>query len=208
MIRILAILTIAGALLSCASDKGAAPGKLVFRDDFNRAELGASWLDTGGGYRIVAGELRAEGARNKPLWLVPKLPPNARVEIDARSASEAVDIKLELFGDGRSRPTTVSYTATSYVFILGGWGNSRSIIARMNEHGKDRQVRTEPRGVPGKTYRFSVTRSGSHVSWLVDREVFLEMDDPEPLVGPGHEHLAFNNWESEVFFDNLAIYEI
>jgi hypothetical protein len=199
-------------VLGCSAGRGeTAPedkGKLVFSDSFDRAEIGPDWNDTGGGYRIVNGELRAQGARNKPLWLKKKLPRNARVEFTAHSESEAVDIKVELWGDGVSRAIKASYTATSYVVILGGWNNSRSIIARMDEHGDDRKVRTEPRGVPGKRYRFSVVRMGDVISWLLDGEKFLEMDDEEPLFGPGHEHFAINNWASEVFFDDLVIYEI
>jgi hypothetical protein len=31
------------------------------------------------------------------------------------------------------------------------------------------------------------------------------MNDPEPLEGPGHDHFAFNDWEAELWFDNLHI---
>ena len=31
------------------------------------------------------------------------------------------------------------------------------------------------------------------------------MTDPKPLEGPGHDHFAFNNWQAELFFDNLRI---
>ncbi len=181
---------------------------LIFEDKFERRELGNDWFDTGGGYSIVNGELRAQGARNKPLWLKKKLPQNARVEFTARSMSDAVDIKVELFGDGKSQATEASYTATSYVVILGGWQNTRSIIARMNEHGRDRKVRTDPKGIKGKNYRFSIVRKGDRLTWFLDSASFLEMNDPEPLNGPGHEFFSINNWESEVYFDNFAVYEI
>ncbi len=183
-------------------------GDLVFEDNFDRETLGDQWLDTGGGYRIVNGELRAQGAKNKPLWLKKKLPRNARVNFTARSESDAVDIKVELFGDGKSKAIQASYTATSYVVILGGWNNSRSIIARMNEHGDDRQTRTEPKGVRGKRYDFSITRVANKVTWYLDGETFLEMDDGSPLEGKGHEYFAINNWTSEVFFDNFAVYKL
>ncbi len=198
--------------VGCSAErKGSASSpqrKLVFEDRFDRTELGSDWLDTGGRYRIVDGELRAQGARNKPLWLKRKLPRNAQVEFTARSMSPAVDIKVELWGDGTSKAIKASYTATSYVVVLGGWNNSRSIIARMNEHGKDRKVRTEPKGVPGKRYRFSIHRKDNLFSWSLNGDSFLEMDDPNPLEGPGHEYFAVNNWESEVFFDDIAVYKL
>ena len=183
-------------------------GRLVFEDDFDRKEIGDAWLDTGGGYRIVDGALRIQGAKNKPLWLKHELPRDARVEFTARSESPEVDIKAEFFGDGKSRAERVSYTATSYVVILGGWNNKRSIIARMNEHGDDRFVRESPKGIQGKTYRFAVARKGKSFKWYLNDELFLEMTDTSPLVGSGHDHFAFNNWASEVFFDDLRIFEL
>ena len=195
--------------IGCSKTDDNAPflkeGKMVFEDNFDRTELGDNWLNTGGDYRIVDGMLRIEGAKNKPLWLKKKLPTDARISFTARSESDAVDIKAEIFGDGESKAIKASYTATSYVVILGGWNNRRSIIARMNEHGDDRQVREDPRGVPGKTYRFDIVRKGNLFSWYLDSERFLEMNDAAPLKGPGHEHFAFNNWASEVFFDDLAV---
>ncbi|MCP4678306.1 MAG: hypothetical protein GY854_22900 [Deltaproteobacteria bacterium] len=210
--RIHIVIAIAAFVLGCSSERSASSpsvsGKLVFEDHFSRTDVGPDWLDTGGGYRIVDGRLRAQGARNKPLWLKRKLPRNARVEFTARSMSPAVDIKAELWGDGKSRATKSSYTATSYVVILGGWNNSRSIIARMNEHGKDRESRKAPKGVVGKLYNFSIERKGNLFTWSLNGESFLEMNDSEPLTGPGHEHFAFNNWETEVFFDDVSIFEL
>jgi hypothetical protein len=220
MLRFVFISFVTASALGCSSSKtsnesaessgrrGKPAERLVFKDSFDRDELGADWLDTGGGYKIVNGELRAQGAHNKPLWLKPKLPRDAKIEFTARSMSPAVDIKVELWGDGKSKAIEASYTATSYVVILGGWNNTRSIIARMNEHGKDRKVRKEPEGVQGKQYRFSIVRKGNLLSWRLDGGPFLEMDDPDPLDGQGHEHFAFNNWESEVIFDEIAIFEI
>jgi hypothetical protein len=33
----------------------------------------------------------------------------------------------------------------------------------------------------------------------------LDFYDPEPLRGEGHDRFAFNNWESQLYFDNLRI---
>lgn len=211
--RIYAIVIAAAAAISCSGGSGdqtpAVGGRKVFEDTFDRTDLGVDWGDTSSGrYKIVDGQLRVKGARNRPLWLKRKLPRNARVEFTARSESPAVDIKVEVYGDGRSFAKQASYTATSYVVILGGWNNSRSIIARMDEHGSDRQERSSPKGEPGRTYKFSIVRKGGLLSWFLDGEPFLEMDDAAPLEGVGHEHFAFNNWASEVFFDDFAVYDI
>ena len=207
---------VVAAALSCAGctlkssepapDADALPeGKVVLTEKFD-GPLGARFNDTSdGAYAVVDGKLRAQGAHNRPLWLKEKLPGDARIDFTARSLSPAVDIKVELYGDGKSYAKEASYTATSYVLILGGWNNSRSIIARMDEHGRDRKVRKEPPGEVGRTYAFCAVRRGGSLAWYVDGERFLSLDDPEPLRGAGHEHLAFNNWESEVYFDDLVI---
>ena len=33
----------------------------------------------------------------------------------------------------------------------------------------------------------------------------MKMVDPDPLYGAGHDHFAFNNWASDLWFDNLVI---
>jgi hypothetical protein len=208
----------AAALLGagCASETSAPAaanaaipeGKIVLSEKFD-GPLAERFLDTSdGAYSVADGGLRAQGAHNHPLWLKQKLPADARIDFTARSLSPAVDIKVEVFGDGASFAKKASYTATSYVLILGGWNNSRSVIARMDEHADDRKVREEPRGETGRTYAFTVVRRGGALEWYLDGERFLDFDDAAPLRGPGHEHFAFNNWESEVVFDDLAVYRL
>jgi len=176
-----------------------------FVDDFERAPIGTAYKQTGGNWRIEAGELRVQGAKNHPLWLLRTLPRDVRVEFDARSESPEGDIKVEIFGDGASYAKGDSYTATSYVIIFGGWNNSTNVLARMDEHGRDRVV-GEPRKVePGRVYRFRIERIDSALTVWVDDAVLLQMDDSEPLKGRGHDHFGFNNWQSELFFDNLKV---
>ncbi len=177
-----------------------------FTDTFDRAELGPDWLDTGGNWRIVDGAVQGQGARNHPLWLRRRLPRDARIEFDAWSDSAAGDLKVEVWGDGESFARTVSYSnATSYVVIFGGWSNSLNVLARIDEHAANRRQRVGPRVVPGQRYHFTIERRGRVLRWLLDGHPMLEWDDPEPLAGPGHEHFAFNNWETRVHFDNLTI---
>lgn len=88
---------------------------------------------------------------------------------------------------------------------LGGWHNSVNVLARLDEHAADRRQRVGPRVVPGQRYHFQVERRARVLRWLLDGNPMLEWDDPEPLAGPGHEHFAFNNWETRVHFDNLRI---
>ena len=192
------------ALLGCTpqGDPGIGAG---FFDDFERAQLGADYEKTGGNWRIENGELHVRGAKNHPLWLLRTLPRDVRVELDARSETPDGDIKVEVFGDGASHARSDRYQATSYVVIFGGWQNSKNVLARMDEHGSDR-VLGEPRKVEvGKTHHFRIERRGGILTVWVDGAILLEMDDSDPLYGRGHDHFAFNNWQSDLWFDNLKI---
>jgi hypothetical protein len=199
---------LAAALLviaSCTPQGDPGIGPEGFRDDFDRPEVGAQWQTTGGPYAIRNGMLHVKGARNKPLWLRRTLPRNVRVQLDVRSDSPEGDIKLELFGDGTSKAEQISYTATSYVVIFGGWGNSLNVLARMNEHADDRAVGPPYKVVQGKTYHMKIERRGATITAWVDDHELAKMTDPNPLEGLGHDHFAFNNWQSELWFDNLRI---
>src|SRR6185295_17047286 len=121
---------------------------------------------------------------------------------------ERGDVKVEVFGDGRSYdPDGGGYVATGYEIIFGGWFNSKSIIARLDEHGKDVVARTDVKVVPDRRYHWKIERKGTQLRWYIDdmATAFLMLDDPRPLDGSGHEYLGFNNWETDTWFDNLVI---
>ena len=179
--------------------------KAPFGDDFERSEVGANYFSTGGNYHVVSGKLNIQGARNHPLWLKKRLPRDAVIEVKVMSRSPEGDIKVEAWGDGQSYATTDSYLATSYVFILGGWGNSTSALCRLDEHGGDRKTRGDQRVEPGRTYQFKIQRKGKLVEWFVDGKPFLSFNDDSPLEGDHHSFFAFNNWESDLYFDDLKI---
>ena len=181
------------------------PEGKAFSEDFGSPTLSSAWKNTGASYRIVDGALVIDHAHNHPLWLTSPIPRNAVVELDAWSTDPIGDIKIELWGDGKSFATTPSYTATSYVFIFGGWHNSTSAIARMNEHGADRKTRTDVPVEPNRHYHFRIERRAGHIDWQIDGKPFLTYDDPHPLVGPDHAYLGINDWEVELHFDNIKV---
>jgi len=190
---------------ACTPQGDPAIGPNGYTDDFERQELGDAWHNTGGRYRIEEGWLNVQGARNRPLWLRRRLPRDCRIEFDARSESPQGDIKVEVFGDGTSRATTERYTATSYVVIFGGWNNSLNIIARMDEHADDRAVGPRHPVEIGHTYHMRIERRGQTITAWADDVQLATMEDHDPLAGRGHDHFAINDWEANVFFDNLRI---
>jgi len=187
-----------------------------FHDFFERGTLGDDWRATSPVWRIQGGRLCGRGARNHPLWLKRRLPANARIEFDATSSSSDGDLKIELWGDGKSFAQSTSYTnASSYIAIFGGWKNQFHVLARIDEHAPGRpEVRIDPAGgdvraqpvKSGQTYHFKIERSdGKTLRWLVDDIEILTFSDPAPLKGTGHDHVGFNDWEVPVCFDNLSI---
>lgn len=182
-----------------------------FADKFERVDLGPDWLDTSHGARIKDGKLNLVRAYNHPIWLRRKLPRNVQIDFDAVSRSPSGDLKVELFGDGESfDPDKGRYDPTSYMIVMGGWHNSKSIISRLGEHdeavkaARDRNG-PEPLVTLGKLYHFTVTRRGGTIDWTIDGAPYLSWNDPEPLAGSGHEFFAVNDWEADVSFDNLTI---
>ncbi len=200
---------------------------LPFRDDYsNPATVSENYFSTGGLWRVVepapqqGNWLLSPGVKNNPLWLKASLPNDVAVEFDVRSMSPEGDIKVEIFGDGTDH-------ASGYVLIHGGWNNSISIIARLDEHappfstlpaGKDlvaeglyrenTRVRVEANPFKveiGKTYHWRIERRGKVLSWFIDNQPFMRFEDPLPLTGKGHDRFAFSSWEAQLYFDNLTV---
>jgi hypothetical protein len=190
--------------------------RATFRDDFERAEVGDDYFATGDHFRIEDGRLCVKGARNHPLWLRHRLPLNARIQVEAEAGSDDGDIKLEAWGDGQAAATRISYTdATSYLAIFGGWKNRFHVLARLDEHAADRPELVvtpgseDPRRRPvlrAHRYRLKLERTdGRTLRFWVDDVEMLSFTDPLPLNGPGHDHFAFNDWETPVCFDQLVV---
>ncbi len=204
-----------GKVDGAAADAGVAISPVVAAAPVS--DLGPNWTQAGTtAWRIDNGKLCGQGAKNHGVWLNKVLPVNARIEFDASSDSQDGDMKAEVWGDGQSAATSLSYTnATSYLAILGGWHNKFHVLARINEHGDDRKEikvdkeSDDPRQKPvtrGQTYHFKIERTDAKtVRWSIDGVEMAAFADDAPLLGAGHDHFGFNDWDAKVCFDNVRV---
>lgn len=187
-----------GCLPHDRAARGAVTASSPFVDEFDDVDLGDRYFAQGGSWRVVRGALTTLGDRNLPLWLDESLPRNVRVDVDVTSASTAVDMKVELFGDGVRHES-------GYIVIVGGWNNTLSGIARLDEHEKAR-VMNRTKYEQGRTYHLTAQRTdGATVELFIDGDKVASYRDQTPLYGPGNDRFAFSGWESEVTFDHLKI---
>jgi hypothetical protein len=168
-----------------------------FEDLFERAHIGPNYSKYGGTWNIDQGVLTSHGDRNIPLWLNRQLPANVKIDVDVWSTSVAVDMKIELFGDGIKHES-------GYIIIFGGWKNKITAIARLDEHEKRRKDK-KTKWKKGQKYHWTIQRQGNELQFLVDDKLIVKYNDANPLKGPGHDRLGFTNWESVVHYDNLKI---
>lgn len=211
-----------GKVQATATQPDGAP-IMVMVSEGGAIEIGPDWVQTPpkqgfpSAWRIENGRLCGQNAQNHGIWLNRVLPPNARIEFDAMSDSPMGDLKAEVWGDGQSGATGVTYNnATSYLTIFGGWKNTLHVLARLDEHAENRRVirvqgpaADDPRERPvgrGQMYHFKIERvDGRTVRWFIDNNEMLSWADDQPLVGLGHDHFGFNDWEVKVCFDNVKV---
>jgi hypothetical protein len=194
-------------IVSGGCRRKSAPVVTEFTDTFDRNELGSEWHDTGGNYRLEKGAIVARQARHHPLWLRRPLPVNAAIEFDAWTSSPGGDIRVVLYGDGKStNPDGEGCQSSGYALVFGGWGNKLTVICRgADASGGHVRARSDWPVVPERQYHFYITRQDGLLSWFIAGHDVAQWLDPAPLSGPGHTAFGFDGGEGEVTFDNLTI---
>lgn len=184
---------------------GISGGTLVFEDQFERSEVGAQWqVKHAGEWTIDNGALKAnvvaeEEARNQGIWLSKPLPDKVRVVFQSRSLSKVGDTKCEIFA-------TEPKHEAGYSVIFGGWSNTINTIARRGEHEPQRVVQSEHQKVEqGRTYTWTVVRNDHVVRWYIDGQFMIAYDDTDAVRGT---FFGFNNWATDLRFDNVQVYAL
>ena len=66
-------------------------------------------------------------------------------------------------------------------------------------------IRPELKVEKGKRYHVVITRRGGDLRWELDGALAMELHDPAPLSGKGHDRFGFSSWQNDTYFDNLKI---
>ena len=187
------------ALVGCSDEPKT---KLLYSYNFDDGKLGPEWKKEGGTWEVVNGRLHSPRAMNRDLVLTKPLPPQAVIELEMISHSPQVDVKFRAWGDVQSEMHDGAYH-----FILGGWNNSKSIIAPLGEHDP-RSAAIMRKMEKDHWYKIKVVRCKGKIDLYVDGGKFLSYEDKEPLDTSVYKYFSFANWKTDCEFDNLRIYEI
>lgn len=66
-------------------------------------------------------------------------------------------------------------------------------------------VRPDLKVEKGKRYHMVITRRAGALRWEIDGALALELRDPAPFSGKGHDRFGFSSWQNDTYFDNLKI---
>ena len=169
--------------------------EVVFEEGFDAPEWRSQFTGSDKAWTVVDGSLRGSNDKNAGLWWKGDLPREARIEFEATALSDHGDLKVEVFGTRREHQA-------GYVVIFGGWKNRVSVLARLDEHGKDRIENRSFVPTPNQKHVFLIERLGNVLSVSVDGKALYRLDDSNPIEGGA---FGFANWEAPVQFDNLRI---
>lgn len=88
---------------------------------------------------------------------------------------------------------------------------ARRALDQLDQHSfykRDTPVvvnRSDLRVEKGRTYHMVVTKQGGRIRWEMDGKPVLELVDPAPLSGSGHDRFGFSSWANDTYFDNLKL---
>ncbi len=178
------------------------------RIEFDARSEGADgdmkWEAFGDGRNHSTGYLFLFGAWHNRESRIAKLDEHAlsEAELKAQLASIVrpyphVAAGLDALVEGIRRP-----------FIEAGARSDLEKLEQGRYYGRETPVvvkRTDLRVVKGRTYHVVVTRQGQDLRWELDRELALQLRDPAPLSGRGHDRFGFSSWTNDTYFDNLSI---
>lgn len=182
--------------------------KLLYHDDFSKADLSVNW-------EIAAGEWRVRDG-----WAEGSYPHNGGGLIYTKQ-SFGCDVLLDF--EGRTVPPSnhdlnFSWCAAGwdyeaddagigYIAGLGGWYDNKTGI----EHYPECEVKSLTQAFQleaGRTYRIQAGSIGGHCFLFVDSRLIMEMHDPDPIDPSKHGRVGLGVYASHAQFRNVKVYEI
>lgn len=186
--------------------------KLIFSDDFERAELGDTWTATSGVWAIEDGHLRGAGTlvSTRPILQGDK-PQYQRLEFDATTDVEPYPFKILEGGpepevtvcditpfihclspdnvpvDRKNRPLHVWHTG--YFFQFGGWYNTRNMLRRKGDIVLD-QKDAALTITPNKRHHIIVENDEGFLRMFVDGQLVFQHVDKQPINHPDHGYVG------------------
>jgi hypothetical protein len=123
------------------------------------------------------------------------------------------ELRAQLAAEARPYPRRVQGIDAVVEAVQGPFSRwqARRSLAELDAHAyyrRDTPVvvkRTDLRVERGRTYHMIVTRKAGVIRWEMDGRPVLELDDPTPLSGSGHDRFGFSSWQNDTYFDNLKL---
>lgn len=180
---------------ACAALGADTDWKLVFRDDFERTEIGSDWREVEGA-SIVNGRMRLVGTVN------------ARI-----SRGFKPDIRLEFDGWALDGVPPCDMSATLCGGEDVGWGYLLGFGARWNHanHLVGPGVSFADLKPPfviehGKKYHCVAQKEGKQISYTVNGRKLFDVRTEDPIGGPGFDLAGVITWTG-MEVDNVRVYE-
>lgn len=180
--------------LSGLSAAAETPWKLVFQDDFDRAELGADW-DVEPGMSIINGRMRLVGTIDAKINRHFK--PDIRLEFDgwAVEGIPPCDMSVTLCG---------GEVGMGYLLGFGAQNNHANHLIGPGVHFVDH---SPPFVIEqGKKYHCVAQKEGKHISYVVNGTTLFDVTTDDPLGGPGFDVAGILAWTG-LDIDNVRVYE-
>ena len=170
------------------------PWKLVFKDNFNRKNIGDNWKIIHGNWKI---ENNALSGRGDAIYINKKFPGDQKLVFSAWVDKSKAACDLDgILGD----KSMAKYGNNGYLFAFGTYGNNFSKINRE----KVQVVKiAKPIIEPGKHHKIVCEKNGNKLIWYVDGKKIVEYQETfKVLNGP---YIGFYT-DAGGFFDNIEVY--
>ncbi len=239
---LLSVISFAGMLLlsaGCEESSREAAGpeesgwKLVFRDDFDRGELGDDWEVVEGEWKVEDGTLRDTGtlisARGFSGESDPDRPDDyrpafQRLEFEARTDLQprppAPPLAIPGFPTDEEEPSVCDLSSfihaapsedsdapwrTGYFFQFGG---HRNTLNRITRAGADLVADEDPDVLiaEDKLHSIAVENDEGHLRFFVDGELLYEHREEFSIIGEGQDRVGFYFFKPDTIVEEVRVY--